>query len=128
MSTTQKTDPLVGGPVSDEEQAAYSAWSDRIEADDYEPAPDGEVFVGEDAARSATELLEAIIGADALTEAIGRGRPGLEGKAGVGPSVKRQVRLPQDLDARLAARAEAEHVELSVIMRRALDVYLKQIA
>lgn len=128
MSTTPNTDPLIGAQVSDDEQAAYSAWADRIEADHYEPAADGEVFVGEDAARSATELLEAIIGADALSEAIGRGRPGLEGKAGVGPSVKRQVRLPQDLDARLTARAEQEHVELSVIMRRALDDYLKQIA
>lgn len=128
MSTTPKTDPLIGGPVSDEEQAAYSAWSERIEADEYEPAADGEVFVGEDATASATELLESIIGADALAEAIGRGRPGLEGKAGVGPSVKRQVRLPQDLDARLTARAEQEHVDLSVIMRRALDDYLKQIA
>ncbi|AZZ53533.1 hypothetical protein [Rathayibacter festucae] len=128
MNSTPQTNPLIGGPVSDDEQRAYSAWAKRIEAGRYEPAADGEVFEGAAAAENATELLESLIGADSLSEAIGRGRPGLEGRAGGGPSVTRQVRLSQDLDARLAARAAGEDVELSVNVCRALDDYLRPTA
>ncbi|MDY0913658.1 hypothetical protein [Rathayibacter festucae] len=69
MSSTPQTDPLIGGPASEDEQRAYSAWAERIEAGRYEPAADGEVFEGAAAAENATELLESLIGADALSEA-----------------------------------------------------------
>ena len=37
------------------------------------------------------------------------GRPSLSGTNGTGRSPKRQVRLPEDLDAALQARIDAEH-------------------
>ena len=53
------------------------------------------------------------------------GRPGLSGRRGAGPSPKRQVRLPRDLDALLDERAKHEGKKPSVIMRDALDAYLR---
>ncbi|WP_105036566.1 ribbon-helix-helix protein, CopG family [Cryobacterium aureum] len=52
------------------------------------------------------------------------GRPTLSGRAGTGRSPVPQVRLPQDLDALLIERAEAEHRRPSEIVREALAAYL----
>lgn len=54
--------------------------------------------------------------------ARGRGRPSL---SGAGRSPCRRVRLPADLDARLAARAAAEGRPVSAIMRDAMTDYLR---
>ncbi|MCJ1705796.1 hypothetical protein [Rathayibacter sp. VKM Ac-2926] len=59
MSSTPQTDPLIGGPVSDDEQRAYSAWVERIEAGRYEPAADGEVFEGAAAAERVPRVLSS---------------------------------------------------------------------
>lgn len=54
------------------------------------------------------------------------GRPAA-GSARRGPSPTRTVRLATDLDGRLAAYAEREHVKPSEIVRRALDDYLGRV-
>ena len=59
MSSTPQTDPLIGGPVSDDEQRAYSAWAERIQAGRYEPAADGEVFEGPAAAERVARVLSS---------------------------------------------------------------------
>lgn len=128
MSTKHQPDALTGEPLTAEEQAAYAAWAESAERGDFQPAPDGAGFEGDEAAQEARALLDSIVGAAELDEAIGRGRPGLEGKAGAGPSQKRQVRLSRDVDALLVARAEREHVDLSVVMRRAIESYLRESA
>ncbi|WP_423753856.1 CopG family ribbon-helix-helix protein [Actinomyces israelii] len=50
-------------------------------------------------------------------------QPG-NGTHGTGRSPKRQVRLPEDLDAALQARIDAEQRTASEIMRDALTQYL----
>jgi len=124
MSTKRKPDVLVGEPLSAQEQAAYAAWAESIEDSEFEPAPDGAAFEGDAAVCAGRDLLDSIVGAVELDEAISRGRPGLNGQTGVGSSPKRQVRLPRELDALLVQRAEAEKRKLSEVMRDAIDNYL----
>jgi hypothetical protein len=53
------------------------------------------------------------------------GRPIGGDRRGISPS--RTVRLPTELDGRLVAFAEHEHVKPSEIVRRALDDYLRRV-
>lgn len=53
------------------------------------------------------------------------GRPSLSGRPGAGPSPKRQVRLSRELDALLTERAERDDRKPSVIIRDALEAYLR---
>lgn len=120
-------DPLVGEPMGEDEEAVYAAWSQRIEDEDYEPASEGDSFEGEAAVQASRAILEDAIGSRALEQAVRRGgRPTLDGRAGEGPSPKRQVRLPRDLDAALRDRAAAEHRRPSSIIRDALTDYLRK--
>jgi hypothetical protein len=122
---TKETDPLVGAAVSPEEDAAYAAWSELIEADDINTPETAQAFEGEDAQRAARALLDEIVGSDELDQAIGRGRPTLAGHGKRGESPKVQVRLPHDLDAALKARAAAEHRKPSEVAREAIAAYLR---
>jgi hypothetical protein len=127
MSTKDAADALTGATLNAAEQAAYAVWAELIEQDDYEPNPaaEGVAFEGEEAAAYSSALLDELIGAEELEAAIRRGRPGLSGETGHGPSPKRQVRLPHDLDERLQERALADHADLSAVIRDAIDFYLR---
>ncbi|MEX8034433.1 hypothetical protein AB6V29_15460 [Microbacterium sp. 20-116] len=130
--------------LSKNEQDHYAALAARAENEGYAPIEQLPAF---DAERSTTsEELDALLGeigelpasttpagatAGRATEedlqeliALG-GRPSLSGRPGTGPSPKRQVRLPHDLDALLTQRAERDHTKPSVIMRDAIDAYLR---
>lgn len=84
---------------------------------DLEALPDSPTPAGATEGRASKEDLQELI-------ALG-GRPSLSGRPGAGPSPKRQVRLPEYLDALLTERAERDHQKPSVIMRDALDAYLR---
>jgi len=130
--------------LSKSEQARYSSLATRAENEDYTPIeqmdelrkghsttakelddlvrdldslPEPPTPVGTTEGRASEEDLQELI-------ALG-GRPGLSGRRGAGPSPKRQVRLPEYLDALLTERAERDHQKPSVIMRDALDAYLR---
>lgn len=130
--------------LSKSEQARYSALATRAENEDYTPIeqiaglgkgrsttaqeldalvrdldtlPDSSTPVGATKGRASEKDLQELI-------ALG-GRPGLSGRRGAGPSPKRQVRLPEYLDVMLTERAERDHRKPSVIMRDALDAYLR---
>lgn len=65
-------------------------------------------------------LLEAALGSpEAVKRAVGK--PSLSDK---GTSPSRSLRLPEDMDAQLIARAAAEHRKPSAIIREALAQYL----
>lgn len=70
-------------------------------------------------------LMEDLYGS---SEAVDRamGRPSVDGRMTRGHSPVRQVRLPRELDALLAERAEQEHRRPSEVMREALDQYLRK--
>ncbi len=59
-----------------------------------------------------------------LEHAISGGRPSLSGKNSTGPSPKRQVRLPMELDTALTNRARAEAKTPSELIRIAVAAYL----
>ena len=67
------------------------------------------------------DFLEDLISPADREAARGRGRPSLSGK---GTSPTRQVRLPEELDAALLARAKAEGRRPSDVMRTAVTQYL----
>lgn len=118
-------DPLVGGPVSAEEQALGDALSAWAESDGFTIPDSAQVEWSSPDDEAGRSLVESIVGADELEQIVPRGgRPSLGGQAGTGPSPKRQVRLPRDLDDRLVARAADEHRDLSEIMRDAIAEYL----
>lgn len=130
--------------LSKSEQARYSALAARAENEDYTPI-DQLATLSKGQSTTAEELDDLVRDLDALPDsptpagategrateedlqeliALG-GRPDLSGRRGAGPSPKRQVRLPRDLDALLAERAVRDHKKPSVIMRDALDAYLR---
>lgn len=125
MSTHDGADPLVGRPLSDDELAVAERLSAWAESDAFEIPTSAEILVGADAEHEARATIEDLVGAERLDRAINRGgRPSLDGRSGSGPSPKRQVRLPRDVDDRLMARAAAEHREVSELLREAIITYL----
>ena len=108
--------------VDPEEEARAVRLADWAESDDFHLADTATaVRVGDS---DADALLTDVFGAEELGRL--RGRPSLSGKTSSGPSPKRQVRLPHELDALLRARAEAEHRKPSDLMRDALTEYLSK--
>ena len=124
--------------LSKNEQDHYAALAARAENEGYAPIEQLPAF---DAERSTTsEELDALLGeigelpasttpagatAGRATEEDLQELIALGGRPGTGPSPKRQVRLPHDLDALLTQRAERDHTKPSVIMRHAIDAYLR---
>jgi len=99
--------------------------SEWMESADFDIPDHAKVTQGEEAAASGRAALIAALGSEeAVQEAI-LGRPSLSGTIGTGPSPKRQVRLPIDLDQALTERAERDHRNASDIIRDALDAYLR---
>lgn len=84
---------------------------------DLDVLPDAPTPAGATEGRASEEDLQELI-------ALG-GRPSLNGRPGDGPSAKRQVRLPEYLDALLTERVKRDHQNRSEIMREALDAYLR---
>lgn len=125
MNKSSQGDALTGAALTSAEETDYAAWADRAAREEFSPAVTGGAYEGDEATREARDLLDDIIGSDELDRAIGRGRPALGGRAGSGPSPKRQVRLPQELDELLTERAAAEHRKPSDVMRDALNAYLR---
>lgn len=124
----------------------YAAMADRAEAEDYTPIDEidalstGTSTTPEELAEMLGEL-DTIEPADSpptpagapdneratdedLGDLTSMGRPSLSGRQGLGPSPKRQVRLPRDLDAALTERTQTEHRGASDIIRDALTEYL----
>lgn len=126
------------------DEAHYAALSERMEKGDYSPLED--VLDSPATGMSLDELLSEIDELEPTTsdeptphevsgiedaaeqsvrELIALGRPNLNGDVGVGPSPKRQVRLPIGLDQALTERAKRERRNASEIIRDALDAYLR---
>ena len=126
------------------EEDRYIVLAARAEDEDYTPIEQmDKVATGQ--STTAEELTDLVRGSDVLLASTtpagateGRateedlqdliaqgGRPGLGGLRGTGPSRKRQVRLPHDLDVLLAERARSDHLSPSAIIRDALDAYLR---
>jgi hypothetical protein len=120
------SDKETGRELTAAEQAAFTAWAELIERDDYEPRPSGQgvALEGDEAAAYSRALLAELgVTEEPAPEPAGRGRRKVGG-SGKGESPKRQVRLPEDLDAKLAERAEHDHAAVAAVMRDAIDFYL----
>lgn len=129
---------------SKSEHDRYNALAARAEHEDYTPIEQmdklatGQSTTSEeltDLVRSSDVLLASTTPAGATegraTEedlqdliALG-GRASLGVPPDTGPSRKRQVRLPHELDALLAERAKRDHLSPSAIIRDALVAYLR---
>lgn len=119
-------DALTGWPTTPEQEEFYAAWAADVERDDYEPdTSNATVYVGAEAARQGRELLLSVMTEEELDRITGPGRPSLSGTVGDGPSRKRQVRLPAQLDEQLELRIAAEGRGASEILRDALEQYLR---
>lgn len=88
------------------------------ELDTLEPAGSPPTPAGAPAAERATD--------EDLGELTSMGRPSLSGTQGLGPSPRRQVRLPRDLDAALTEREKTENRGASDIIRDAIAEYLQR--
>jgi len=66
---TKDRDPLTEANVSPENEAFYSAWSERIEADDIHFPETARALDGADAQRTTRALLGEIVGAKELDRA-----------------------------------------------------------
>lgn len=108
--------------VDPDEEARAVRLSDWAESDDFDIADTATAV--RSGGGDADALLADVFGVEEYGRL--RGRPGLSGTVGAGPSPKRQVRLPHELDALLRARAEAEHRKPSDLMRDALAEYLNK--
>lgn len=101
------------------EQAHYSelaAWAETADI-----GPDARITKAEGPG-AGQALLEAALGsAEAVKRAVGK--PSLSAR---GTSPSRSLRLPEDMDAQLLARAAAEHRKPSAIIRDALAQYLSK--
>ena len=109
--------------ATDQERARLA--SDCIESDDFHIPDHATITDGATAAAEGRALLEAALGgSEQLEHAISGGRPSLSGKNSTGPSPKRQVRLPIELDTALTNRARAEAKTPSELIRVAVAAYL----
>lgn len=103
---------------------ALSQWAESDEAID----PPGATWqrATPETRAAARAMLAEVMSPDELAaaERRGPGRPRLSG-AGTGRSPKRQVRLPDELDAQLVARATAEGRTPSAVMRDAVAAYMR---
>lgn len=109
--------------LSAADEARYAAMSDRAER--LETLPDDAVVIAGEGPGLGRAYMENLLGS---SEAVDRamGRPSLDGTMRAGKSPVRHVRLPQELDALLAQRAEQENRKPSEVMREALDSYLRK--
>ena len=100
--------------LSEAEEARYQSMADWAEG--LETLPDEAVVIAGEGPETGRAYLENLLGSsDAVDRAMGR--PNLGGTMTAGQSPVRHVRLPRELDARLAARAEQEHRKPSELMR-----------
>ncbi|MFC4245072.1 hypothetical protein ACFOYW_17020 [Gryllotalpicola reticulitermitis] len=119
MSTRAKSQ------MSAADEAAFAAWSERIEAEDYEPDEAGEAYEGSAAAEASRAMLAELMGESAVKKTIATvGRPSLDGHSGAGESPVRRFRLGRELDAALTARERVENRKASAIIREAVAEYL----
>lgn len=115
-------DASVSAPLSaGEHELRASEW---VESEDFEIPADVRISQGDEASAEGRAMLIAALGSEDAVRVAVSGRPSLNGSVGVGPSPKRQVRLPVDLDQALTARAERENKRASEVIRDALNAYL----
>ncbi|MCL2091704.1 MAG: ribbon-helix-helix protein, CopG family [Micrococcales bacterium] len=109
--------------ISAAEQAYYARLAAEVEACD--TLPEGSVVTTGVGDAPGREFLSQFMTPDELDAAVarGRGRPRLA--PGSGQSPRRQVRLPEDVDAQLMARAVAEQRPVSAVLRDAVTAYLR---
>lgn len=108
--------------LSAKQERAYAEWSADYEAGRVERT--GTAIKGPAAAALGRAMLDAAIGPDATDTALG-GRPALTSASAKGHrSPVRSLRLPEDLNSELDARAAAEHRRPSDVLREALRRYL----
>lgn len=117
-----KTKPATAGAV---DEAYYAQLAAAFEAADYELPSDAVVVRGE-GKEPGRAILAQYMTPEELYAASrrGRGRPRLS-SAGTGRSPKRQVRLPEDLDAALVRLAEAQGRTPSAVVREAVETYVR---
>jgi len=101
-------------------EAALNAYAEHVASDDFE-LPEGAV-VHRGSPEAGRAFLEQFVDADELDRIARGGRPSL---SGAGTSPKRQVRLPADVDAALTALAERQGRKPSVLMREAIETYVR---
>ncbi|MCG2801949.1 MAG: ribbon-helix-helix domain-containing protein [Cellulomonas sp.] len=118
----ETTNPSTRPPVDEE---LYEQVADAFSAETFTLPGDSVVVRGE-GAEPGRPVLAAYLTPDELDAASrrGRGRPRLSA-AGTGRSPKRQVRLPDDLDAALVRLAQAQGRTPSAIVREAVETYLR---
>lgn len=117
-----KTKPATAEAV---DEAYYEQLANDFEAEDYELPADAVVIRGE-GDEPGRAILAQYMTPEELDAASrrGRGRPRLS-SAGTGRSPKRQVRLPDDLDAALVRLAEAQGRTPSAVVREAVETYVR---
>jgi len=107
--------------LSEADEARYQGMADWAEA--LEALPEEAVVDAGEAPEPGRSYLENLLGSSGAVDRA-MGRPNIDGTMTAGQSPVRHVRLPRELDARLAAAAEQEHRKPSELMREALDRYL----
>lgn len=109
--------------LSKAEEARYAGLSDWAESLDN--LPDEAVVTAGEELEAGRAYLENLLGSSTAVDRA-MGRPSVDGTMTAGKSPVRQVRLPRELDALLAERAELEHRKPSEVMREALALYLRK--
>lgn len=104
-------------PSEEEEGEFLSESFERLEA-----LPDDARIERADRGSGRRLLVRSLGSEDLVNRAIGR--PALDGRVAKGASPVRHVRLPQELDDALTARAAADRTVPSQVMRDALRQYL----
>jgi hypothetical protein len=117
-----KTKPATAQAV---DEAYYEQLAAEVEADDYELPADAVVVRGE-GDEPGRAILAQYMTPDDLEAASrrGRGRPRLS-SGGPGRSPKRQVRLPEELDAALVRLAQDQGRTPSAVVREAVETYVR---
>jgi hypothetical protein len=107
------------------DEAYYEQLANDFESEDYELPSEAVVICGE-GDEPGRAILAPYMTPEALDAASrqGRGRPRLSA-AGTGRSPKRQVRLPEELDAALVRLAQAQGLTPSAVVREAVETYVR---
>jgi hypothetical protein len=102
----------------------YEQLSTQVEAEGFTIPADAVVTTGH-GEQPGRDYLAPFMSTDELDAAAqrGRGRPRLS-PAGAGRSPKRQVRLPDELDAALVTLAQHQGRSPSAVMRQAIEEYV----
>lgn len=107
--------------LTEEEEARYSALADTAERGELKQLGPA---LGSRTLANADDLASFMV-THGVTTTGGRPNLGSARATGHGRSPRRQVRLPEDLNNRLDAYADAKDLTVSDVIRAALEAYLQ---